>query len=622
VDRHLLETATTVLEARLDGFASDDHTPGVVVGLVADGGLVHCSARGESTLGTGQPPDADTVFRIASMTKSFTAATVLHLRDEGQLHLDDPVAQWLPELADPAPFGVTLTLRHLLTMSAGFPTDDPWGDRQQDLPIADFDRLAARGFTTVDAPGTTFEYSNLGYALLGRVVAAATGQPFDEVVRTCLLGPLGLTATVFRAADLPDPARLASGYVPRGTGSSAPFDIEPVSGYGAFAPMGGLLSTVNDLAVWVAGFLAADRIDQIDSNDSTDEDSGSTDPGTDSGRAPASGPEHPLAEATRREMAQLQRFAGLTTQERPGRSPSVSAAGYGFGLFEEYRSDYGRVVSHSGGYPGFGSHMRWHPASGLGIIGLGNRTYSPMARLTARILEESLDDAGWETPRRALAPRTRDAKQAMVGLTRHFEDSVADEWFADNVDLDLPRTLRTAALERARADVGLLGEAEPGDPRDDGPARAGWRVPAERGALKVDLLMSPQRPMLVQQLQVEVVPRPSERLTQVAAALVATLNGEGGWPDGVAAADSVDPTTFAADARWCRARFGALELGRAVAGDGRGRATWRLTSARATAVPRAEATFESVELSVRLADDSDAAEVTLAQLRVPPRTVP
>jgi hypothetical protein len=134
--------------------------------------------------------------------------------------------------------------------------------------------------------------------------------------------------------------------------------------------------------------------------------------------------------------------------------------------------------------------------------------------------------------------------------------------------------------------------------------------------------MSPQRPMLVQHLQVEVVPRPSERLTQVAAALVATLNDDGGWPDGLAAGDAVDLTSFAADARWCQARFGALELGRAVAGDGRARATWRLTSARATAVPRAEATFESIELSVRLADDSDATEVTLAKLRVPPRTVP
>ena len=153
---------------------------------------MHSAGFGARVLGAG-PPDADTVFRIASMSKSFTASAILLLRDAGALALDDPAVRYVPELAgwtygsaDAAP----VTIRQLLTMTAGFPTDDPWGDRQQGLPIAAFDELLAAGVSFNWAPGTRFEYSNLGYAILGRVLSAASGVPYDEFIRTRLLTPL------------------------------------------------------------------------------------------------------------------------------------------------------------------------------------------------------------------------------------------------------------------------------------------------------------------------------------------------------------------------------------------------------------------------------------------------
>jgi CubicO group peptidase (beta-lactamase class C family) len=101
--------------------------PGVCVGVVRDGALVHASGRGTRVV-DGPVPDADTVFRIASMTKSFTAATLLLLRDQGLLRLDDPLAEHLPAARSLAvPGSLPLTLRDLLTMGAGLPTDDPWG---------------------------------------------------------------------------------------------------------------------------------------------------------------------------------------------------------------------------------------------------------------------------------------------------------------------------------------------------------------------------------------------------------------------------------------------------------------------------------------------------------------
>ena len=127
-------------------FAARDGQPGLAYGVVAGGALVHSGGLGERWLG-GPAPDADTVFRIASMTKSFTASTILLLRDAGALRLDDLAEDYVPELRDlalPSADSPRPTLRHLLTMTGGFPTDDPWGDRQQGLPAADFAALLRR----------------------------------------------------------------------------------------------------------------------------------------------------------------------------------------------------------------------------------------------------------------------------------------------------------------------------------------------------------------------------------------------------------------------------------------------------------------------------------------------
>jgi CubicO group peptidase (beta-lactamase class C family) len=209
---------------------------------------------GESWLG-GPPPGADTVFRIASMTKSFTASAVLALRDSGVLRLDDPVTDFVPELrgqpgaTDDSP---AISLRHLLTMTAGFPTDDPWGDRQQGTPLPDFAAALARGVRPAWAPGTRFEYSNLGYAVLGRVIAAVAQADYAGFVRDRILGPLAMTRTGFEAGEF-DPAGLARGY---GRGPGGWTELAP-DRHGAFAPMGGVFSCVRDLARWVDGFAAA-----------------------------------------------------------------------------------------------------------------------------------------------------------------------------------------------------------------------------------------------------------------------------------------------------------------------------------------------------------------------------
>jgi CubicO group peptidase (beta-lactamase class C family) len=211
------------------------------------------------------------------MTKSFTAAAVLALRDDGALALDDPAGDYVPELRGLTPATADsppLSLRHLLTMTAGLPTDDPWGDRQQGTPLGEFAGFLAGGLRFAWAPGTRFEYANLGYAILGRVIAAVAGTGYEDFVRHRLLRPLGMASTGFEAAEFSEP-RLARGYR-RGSAGWEQLAPEPS---GAFAPMGGVFSTVTDLVRWVSGFAAAFP----------------------AGDEEAGGP-HPLRRASRREM--------------------------------------------------------------------------------------------------------------------------------------------------------------------------------------------------------------------------------------------------------------------------------------------------------------------------------
>ena len=131
---------------------------------------------------------------------------VLSLREEGRLDIDAPLAELaadLGALAQAGPDAPAVTVRQLLTMDAGLPQDDPWADRlMADDNARVSAELFARGATRSRAPGTAFEYSNYGWAVLGRVIEAVTGQRHQDVVRERVLGPLGLRSTVWSAGEL------------------------------------------------------------------------------------------------------------------------------------------------------------------------------------------------------------------------------------------------------------------------------------------------------------------------------------------------------------------------------------------------------------------------------------
>ena len=514
-----------MVDAIAEDFQSRGGQPALAYGVVADGGLVHARGLGERWV-DGPAPDELTVFRIASMTKSFTAAAVLLLRDEGALRLEDPVETYVPELAGLCALAgsAPVTIRQLLTMTAGFPTDDPWGDRLQGQPLAEFVEFLGGGVSLAWVPGTRFEYSNLGYAILGRVIAAASGQDYVEFVQTRLLQPLGMTATGFGPGQF-RPDQLARGY----RGKAGAWQEVAMAPTGAFAPMGGLFSCVSDLALWVSGFLAAFLPED----------------------AKAPGP-HPLPISSLREMQSAQAAIPPAAFIRaPGGLAGGEPPNYGFGLFIEEDPVYGVVVQHSGGYPGFGSNMRWHRATGLGVIALANRTYAGPWVLAEQMLGALLREPKRPAdgaPVRGPAlnpgsawPQTLVARDEVMSLLANWDDAAAERLFAENVALDEPFADRRAVVETIRQRIGKFSVDERRPPEFDSAAHCRWWLRGEHGAVAAEITLTPEPEPRVQSLTLAVPPAAESPLTGVVAGLISIVNGGGsGVLASVTAAGSLD----------------------------------------------------------------------------------
>ena len=188
-----IEVALPVIDKIFKEYVDSNHLPGFIYGLVVDGKLIHTLSLGYTDLNKRIPVTPQSCFRIASMTKSFTAMSILKLRDEGKLKLDDPAYLYVPEMKDQTYLSkdaVPVTIRNLLIHTAGFPEDNPWGDRQLAVTDEAMINLIKRGISLSNDPGVDFEYSNLGYAILGYIIKKVTGQSFQKYITNNILKPL------------------------------------------------------------------------------------------------------------------------------------------------------------------------------------------------------------------------------------------------------------------------------------------------------------------------------------------------------------------------------------------------------------------------------------------------
>jgi len=462
----------TDIDRAFEEYQLDAHIPGMVYGIVMDGRLVHVKALGIQDLETKRPVSADTLFRIASMTKAFTALSILKLRDDGKLALDAPVESYIPEIRGwkyPTDDSPRLQVRHLLTHTAGFVTDDPWGDRQTPLPDEDFTRMLREGVPFTRPPGTAMEYSNLGYAMLGRIITNVAQQPYKDYVEASLLKPLGMTASGFEVTRAPAERR-ALGY----RWEDGSWQLEPTMAHGAFGAMGGLQTSANDYAKYVAWLLSA-----WPARDGAD-------PG-------------PIRRASARELAEGVNFPQLRV--RPGASGAEAcrhATTYGKGMYAALDCDLGLTLSHGGGYPGYGSHVLLLPDFGIGIFALANRTYAgPRAPVWDAAVR--LHEAGLLKARAIRSDESMSAAYGVVGriyaagnLTG-FADALAMNFLMDRSAEGWARDLAALKAE--------VGACQTGDPLRATGALSGeftWRC--HHGRVSGRLLMAPTLPPRIQSL--------------------------------------------------------------------------------------------------------------------------
>jgi D-alanyl-D-alanine carboxypeptidase len=246
--RHAVAPQIDLLSAWIEGQIAYAGQPGLSIGVVYNQELVWAQGFGHANVERRVPATAATLYRIASITKLFTATAIMILRDEGRLQLDDPVSRYLPwfsiqnQQADSPP----ITIRHLLTHTSGLPREAAfpyWDDSVFPSREQIIESLPRQ--STIYATETRWKYSNLALTLAGEIVMAVSGQVYAEFVQQRILDPLGMVSSRVCAPDPNDP-QLATGYgrrLPDGSRALSPFtDCK------GLVPAANMSTSVEDLA--------------------------------------------------------------------------------------------------------------------------------------------------------------------------------------------------------------------------------------------------------------------------------------------------------------------------------------------------------------------------------------
>jgi hypothetical protein len=276
----------------------------------------------------------------------------------------------------------------------------------------------------------------------------------------------------------------------------------------------------------------------------------------------------------------------------PG-GPPAPPEYYGFGLFVDEEPSLGRVVSHSGGYPGFGSNMRWHPATGVGVIALGNGTYAPMSPLTGLVLDALVPAASSYqvalAPARTAAqeqgapwPQTLAAEEAVNRLIKDWDDAAADALFTENVAQDGPYSERRHTIGLIRDRIGDFTVDQNRPAESDTPAHRRWWLTGEHGTVQAQIQLSPEGSPRVMSLTLAVPPAAKSALAETLDAVVEWLNDPAkDWPAQVPIAPSADAGLIARRLRMAAVWAGKCAVGACQAGNGTASVTVELVGEHA-----------------------------------------
>ena len=464
--------------------AREKHLPGVVWAVLLDGKVIHSQALGYADAARKIPASTATRFRIASMSKNFVAMAALRLRDEGKLRLDDPVASYLPELRGlrlPTADSPALTIRQLMTMSTGLPEDNPWGDRQMALPNAALEKFIGAGLSFSNAPDTAYEYSNLGYVMLGKVVSKVAKMRFQDYVTKHILLPLGMKDTVWEYASVAD-GKLALGYQWLGEA----WVLEPMLHDGDAAAMGGMLTTMDDFARYMAFHL-----DAWPARD-----------GADNG---------PVRRATVREMHMprvISTVSARAAAPADGKAalPAASALGYGYGLRWVRDSRDLVMLGHGGGLPGFGSQFYFAPQHGVAVAAFSNLRYGPVYGPTGQAVNLLVDHAGLQPRAVAATAILLERQQQVAQLVQGWDEALGARIAAENFFLDRSRA---DWIRLAGEKLGAIGKVVSVGPiRAENRLRGSFPLVGEKGTLTVWFSLTPEREPKVQAIDLRPEAKP------------------------------------------------------------------------------------------------------------------
>ncbi|KZC95920.1 serine hydrolase domain-containing protein [Clavibacter tessellarius] len=411
--------------------------PGAQVAIARHGEVVLSEAFGVADPTTDAPLTPAHLFRVASHSKTFTATAILQLAEQGALRLDDRLGQHVPELVDAGSELADVTLAALLEHGAGVLRDGFDGDHwQHSAPFPDRAHLLAIATTpgvAKVAPDTAFNYSNIGYSLLGLVVEAASGLSFADYLATRIAAPLGLRDTTAEY----DPAR-ADEYAAASTSlrTSRERAVLPHVDTRAMAAATGVTSTASELVSFFSALVLSDD-------------------------------ERLLTAASKR------------VQQRPRYASSADPAGtrrYGYGLIIERvgsGDSEATVIGHSGGYPGHITRTAVDPASGWAVTVLTNAIDGPAAALSTGILELLLADSA-----------ATDAERAAVDAP--FTGRFANVWGMQDFQVVGDRFLRIdPTAEHPLESVDVLertGDSSARIVEGDGFGSVGEEITVERAA--------------------------------------------------------------------------------------------------------------------------------------------
>jgi CubicO group peptidase (beta-lactamase class C family) len=410
-----IKTTLPVIEKLYREHAEKYHFPGYAFGVVADGKLILKGGGGYSNLEKKIPATPNSLFRIASMSKSFTTCAILQLRDEGKLTLDDPIEKYIPGMKNQhlTLDGPPISIRHCMNHLAGFPEDNPWGDRQLADTAKELLALLNHPISFSNTPGITYEYSNLGFTILGYIIQKVSGLTYDAYIKKHILDPIGMPKTTYSFSTV-DPEQLAQGY----RYIDGEWKNEPLLANGIYGAMGGMITSIEEFSQYVALHQQA----WPERNDIE---------------------RWPLKRSTLREMHVPQAFIGLNANYVfPNGKKMATTSSYTYGL-NWMRDEYGKTsLGHSGGLPGFGSNWRFMPDYGIGVIFFGNVTYAPTSGLNVAVLDTLIQMAQLKPRQLSISNILTKRQKELTDLLPSWEnlpDIFADNFFSDYSLSDLKK---------------------------------------------------------------------------------------------------------------------------------------------------------------------------------------